>query len=331
MPKIEEELQEEEIENSEDAENEEAPPIEEDIDEDAYSVVPTLSVKQKLLLILGGVFTFLTFLVLLFPLEEFIRSQISKASSQKGYYIDFKRLKIPVFGSKTVDSLNIQSPDGLGIKTEEIEINSSLYNIIQGSFIGTIQANSVKLDKKEISLNLKSILFEGKLASLTEGFNEINGSLMVQAANGTLTKVPILPLIGELKDTAIKNISILMKLKNGRIHIEKGVLDTSIGKISFKGKIEYTGNFGNSRIDMEICPRLSASFSAERPDLSDMLQVVSKGNPDFCVPIQGTVDQPKANISLMGDQNLQNQPSTVLPPVAPNLPVPKIPQPPQKK
>ncbi|MBE7411339.1 MAG: type II secretion system protein GspN [Leptospiraceae bacterium] len=314
MPKLEEEIQ-EEIANSIDVENEEAPPIEDDeFDEDEYSVT-TLTLKQKILLIFGGIITFLIFFILLFPLEEFIRSSISKVSSQKGYYIDFKKLKIPIFGSKVIDSLTIQTPDGLGLKSEEIEINSSFYNLaIYGSFSGSIQANSIKFDKKEISLNIKSILLEGKLNGLGDEMSQLNGNIAIQATNGMLVKIPILPMIGELKDTTIKNISIILKLKNGRFQIEKGILDTSIGRLSFKGKIEYTGNLGNSRIDLEICPKLSANFSAERPDLSDMLQVFSKGNPDFCVPIQGTMEQPKLNLPLGTGNEFPANPSIPPPP-----------------
>ena len=89
-----------------------------------------------------------------------------------------------------------------------------------------------------------------------------------------------------------------MKKNGNRITFEKAIFDLSIAKITLKGRLDISPTFKSSRLDMEICPKLSKEFIIERQDLSDTLSLLAKDGKEACIPLQGTLSDPQININI---------------------------------
>ncbi|MBK8394683.1 MAG: hypothetical protein IPL26_05485 [Leptospiraceae bacterium] len=51
-----------------------------------------------------------------------------------------------------------------------------------------------------------------------------------------------------------------------------------------------------SKLDLKLCPKLTETYSAEREDIASSLQLLTKDMPDGCIPVQGTLGDPKLNM-----------------------------------
>ena len=108
-----EELEEKVIESEEEVED----VIEDDLgfdEEDGAS--GELSWKQKLILINCGVVAFLFSILLLFPYEELARTFISKYALENNFVLEFRKLNLPFFSTKSIDHLIYQNKDNMEIR-----------------------------------------------------------------------------------------------------------------------------------------------------------------------------------------------------------------------
>lgn len=88
-------------------------------EEEEGETVSRFTLKQKLILIGTGLFSFLIFTVWLFPLDEVVRSSLQSSSVKTGTIINFRDLSISILGNVTLDTLEITTPSNLKIKTEK--------------------------------------------------------------------------------------------------------------------------------------------------------------------------------------------------------------------
>jgi len=274
-----------------------------------------LSWKQKLILINSGIVAFLFFIVLLFPYEELARTFISKFASENNFVLEFKKLNLSLFSSKTVDNLIYQNRENMEIRAETIEVDTSIWDLIKKNFKGNVKITSLNLELTEYAIKASSVnLEDSSIIGFDRDTLNMNGNINLQVFNGTILRSPVIPMIDTLQGVTIKSILLSLKktLNSNRVTIEKGVITLSIAKITLSGYIELAAAIKASRIDLKVCPKLTEKYSAEREDIASSLQLLTKDMPDGCIPIQGTIGDPKVNMP-----GIQQPPSTSPPVLAP--------------
>jgi hypothetical protein len=251
-----------------------------------------LTLKQKLLLIVSGVISFLLFVIFLFPFEDILRTYLLKKFDESGFTVDFKKMSLPFWGNKQIDSLYFLTPDNLEIKSEEIETDISIYQLYKNNLYGKVDAISFTLDTIDLILNMRKVSLDLHLSNIEKGFMATSGTINIQITDGKISRLPEFPMIGNLSGTKIKSIQLDIKKIGNKFQIEKGMFNLSIAKITLKGKLDYSGSLKTSPIEIEICPKLTPTFATEREDLDNTLKMIGKGS-DPCIPIKGTLAQPQ--------------------------------------
>ncbi|HMV43948.1 MAG TPA: hypothetical protein PK079_20095 [Leptospiraceae bacterium] len=282
--------------------------VEDDLGFEEESTSGELSWKQKLILINSGIIGFILFIVLLFPYEELVKTYISKFALENNFVLEFRKLNLSFFSTKTIDHLLYQNKDNLEVRAESIDIDTSLIDLIKRNFKGNIKVSSLNLETNDYAIKIGSLNIEdSSLTGFDRDLPNIIGSINLQVFDGKILRSPVIPMIDSLQGVTIKNILLNIKksLNSNRLNIEKGVFTLSIAKITISGYIELSPvAIKASTLNLKICPKLSEKYSAEREDIASSLQLIIKDSPDGCLPLQGTIGDPKFNIPGM------QQPST---------------------
>ncbi|MCB1179442.1 MAG: hypothetical protein KDK36_17805, partial [Leptospiraceae bacterium] len=201
-----------------------------------------ISTKQKFLLILTGVIAFLLFVILLFPVEEILRTFLLKKFQESGLTVDFKKISLPLWGNKQIDSLYFLTSDNIELKAEEINTDISIIQLYKNKILGKLNTVSFNLDTVSLIINLRGLNFDIDLSNLEKGMLVASGEIKIQGVNGKISKMPIFPYIRDLSGTKIKSFSLDIKKIGSKLIIEKGVFNLSIAKIRLKGKVDYSGS-----------------------------------------------------------------------------------------
>ena len=131
----------------------------ENSEEEEYATTE-LNWKQKLILINSGIFAFLLSVIFLFPYEELTRTFITKNAQEKGYVLEFRKLNISLFSTKSVDHLIYQTSNNLEVRAESIEIDTSIWDLIKKNFKGNVKVTSLNLEMSEFALKASSVNLE---------------------------------------------------------------------------------------------------------------------------------------------------------------------------
>ncbi len=290
------------------------------------------TLKQKMILILIGFFSFLIFSIIIFPYEEVVRKVLSKLSVENQIVIDFQNLNLPFFGSKTIDGLIYQGKDNSEIQAETIELDSSLFNLMSQVFKGDLEVTAVKLDIADIALSFKTVKIEDSfLDSFDKPYGQMSFFIKFNSIGGKIRKSMVIPFVDiNLKDIQIKSLSFEAKKdKSGtKVKIEKFFLNTNIAKVILDGTVELSEFIKNSQLNLKICPTLDEKFKAEREDVAGNLQLMMKN--EKCFTLEGSIGAPKPNLpglkELMGGTNV-NQSQSMSPKTSEETPAVPPPQP----
>jgi hypothetical protein len=288
-------------------------PEEEIVEEDFEERDKSLSIKQIILLSLSGFIGLFLFIFSLFPIEEILHYYITRNTQNSGFIVDFKKLNFPILGTKSVDSLYVVTKDNIELKSEEVQFSLNLSEFYNGNIVSNSEIYAFSIETDELFLSSKSIQSDINLVQSERETPTFNGSISINSGAGKITRIPSFPVLGDLSGTSIKSITLNMKKNGTRISFEKAIVDLSIAKIQLKGRLDLSPNIKNSRLDMEICPKLSKEFITERQDISDMLTLMAKDGKDPCIPLQGTISSPILNINMNlpgSDQQPNNLPGT---------------------
>lgn len=253
--------------------------------------------KSKVLGLIGiGFSAFLIFFIFLFPLEEVIKSYLVDLSKTTGIVIEFKDIRFPLIGAKTIDSLAIQPTSDTILKVEEAILDLKTWELIQNRFDGDIDLIPLKLDSGEIGFMLKSVLISGRLSGIEERLTKTTGDIKIQIRGGKISSLPEIPMVGEAKDIVIIKGQFHLKFRSGRLHIELGSLDTSWFKFQLSGVIRLADSLAFSNLDLKLCATSQEKFANERPDLAGMLAILPQEGGRSCIPIKGTIHSPSFDI-----------------------------------
>jgi hypothetical protein len=188
--------------------------------------------------------------------------------------------------------------DNIEIKSEEVQFSLDLSEFYNGNILSNSEIYSFSIETDELFITSKSIQSDINLVQSERETPTYNGSISISSGAGKITRISSFPVLGDLSGTSIKSITLNLKKNGSRISFEKAIVDLSIAKIQLKGRLDLSPNFKNSRLDMEICPKLSKEFSSERQDISDMLTLVARDGKEPCIPLQGTISSPLLNINM---------------------------------
>lgn len=272
-----------------------------ELQEEEEESTPRFTLKQKLILIATGVFSFLIFTIWLFPLDEIVRSSLNSSSTKTGTIINFRDLSISILGNVTLDTLEITTPSNLKIKTEEAVLKSSVFGLMKKKFDGKFKLISLKIDTENGPLaKIRSFEGQGKIENLDQGLARMSGNLDLEipAGNnsGMIQELPEIPLLGELKNITIKKFLTKINLSGGNLIFNDFTLDTSIARFDITGNIRLSENMSFSQLNLRICLELDRNFALERQDISDMLTLLEKQSGGKCIPVLGTVGKPEVKI-----------------------------------
>lgn len=269
--------------------------------EEEEEAAPRFTLKQKLILIGTGVFSFLIFTIWLFPLDEIIRSSLNSSSAKTGTIVNFRDLSISLLGNITLDTLEITTSSNLKIKTEEAVLKTSLIGLIKKKFDGKFKLVSLKIDTENGPLaKIRNFEGQGKFDNLDQGLTRMNGSLDLEipagSSSGMIQELPEIPLLGELKNITIKKFLTKVNLQGGNLIFNDFTLDTSIARFDITGNIRLSESMSFSQLNLRICLELDRNFALERQDIADMLTLLEKQSGAKCIPVLGTVNKPEVKV-----------------------------------
>ncbi|WP_061218868.1 type II secretion system protein GspN [Leptospira weilii] len=272
-----------------------------ELQEEEEETTPRFTLRQKLILIGTGLFSFLIFTVWLFPLDEVVRSSLQSSSVKTGTIVNFRDLSISILGNVTLDTLEITTSSNLKIKTEEAILKTSLLGLIKKKFNGKFKLISLKIDTENGPLaKIRSFEGQGKFDNLDQGFSRMSGTLDLEipagSSSGMIQELPEIPLLGELKNITIKKFLTKVNIQGGNLIFNDFTLDTSIARFDITGNIRLSENISFSQLNLRICLELDRNFALERQDIQDMLTLLEKQSGSKCIPVMGTVNKPEVKI-----------------------------------
>ncbi|EMN90582.1 type II secretion system protein GspN [Leptospira weilii] len=272
-----------------------------ELQEEEEETAPRFTLRQKLILIGTGLFSFLIFTVWLFPLDEVVRSSLQSSSVKTGTIVNFRDLSISILGNVTLDTLEITTSSNLKIKTEEAILKTSLLGLIKKKFNGKFKLISLKIDTENGPLaKIRSFEGQGKFDNLDQGFSRMSGTLDLEipagSSSGMIQELPEIPLLGELKNITIKKFLTKVNIQGGNLIFNDFTLDTSIARFDITGNIRLSENISFSQLNLRICLELDRNFALERQDIQDMLTLLEKQSGSKCIPVMGTVNKPEVKI-----------------------------------
>ncbi|EMY11982.1 type II secretion system protein N [Leptospira weilii str. Ecochallenge] len=272
-----------------------------ELQEEEEETTPRFTLRQKLILIGTGLFSFLIFTVWLFPLDEVVRSSLQSSSVKTGTIVNFRDLSISILGNVTLDTLEITTSSNLKIKTEEAVLKTSLLGLIKKRFNGKFKLISLKIDTENGPLaKIRSFEGQGKFDNLDQGFSRMSGTLDLEipagSSSGMIQELPEIPLLGELKNITIKKFLTKVNIQGGNLIFNDFTLDTSIARFDITGNIRLSENISFSQLNLRICLELDRNFALERQDIQDMLTLLEKQSGSKCIPVMGTVNKPEVKI-----------------------------------
>ncbi|PJZ65189.1 type II secretion system protein GspN [Leptospira wolffii] len=274
----------------------------EDIPEDPSEEesAPRFTLKQKLILIGTGAFSFVFFLFFLFPYENILRQVLSSSSGGQPSAFFFRELNVSIlFGEVSAKSLEISGPS-LRIKANQASVSAGLISLLRKKVNGDFEVNGLKIEYDGEPIGSITSL-EGlvKVDSLVAPISRFNGAFslkMPEGKKGNLSNLPELPVLGRLENIIINKISLKSKLDQGNLEFEEFLIDTSIGRLDIHGNMRLSENFGSSQLNIRVCFEPERDFATEREDIVGMLALLEKNGNEKCVPISGFVQKPEVKI-----------------------------------
>lgn len=266
-----------------------------------------LGIRQVVSLCVLGFFSFILFFLVTFPLNETVRSILYGISRDSGIVIDAKEIDFSVIGDKSFESIVVQFPSGLFLKSDELHINTSLLALWNSKLDGSLVANFLRAEVTDLSLFWKELRIVSKLGSLEDRPSKWIGEIELDWKDGKINDSADYPLIGSLKGREFKRGSLLLKIRSGKATVEKGNIDSSIAKISITGSIRLLDQLAQSQLDLKICALPTEAFNAERPDLAGMLTMLPQENGKVCIPLRGSLQNPKPELPSLSPTGPREQ------------------------
>ncbi|PJZ68532.1 type II secretion system protein GspN [Leptospira perolatii] len=269
----------------------------EEVPEEEEEQAPRFSLKQKLILIGTGVFSFLLFVLLLFPYEQILRSAISSGGALP---VTFRDLKVSIlFGEVSVKSLDF-SGSSLRVKASEASIQAGLFSLLRKKVNGKFEVEGIKLDYDSEPLgSIDSLQGFIKLDSMALPMSRQNGSFELEMPSDTrafLPGIPELPFLGKIENFRIQKLILKSALTGGNLEIKEFILDTSVARFDVSGSIRLSDTLGFSQLSLRICMELERNFALEREDIAGMLALLEKNGGGKCIPIGGILQKPDVKI-----------------------------------
>jgi hypothetical protein len=246
-----------------------------------------------------GILSFFLFVIFLFPMDELVKSLISNYAAKSNLVLEIKDVKFPLLGQKSLESITIQPSNDTTIKSEQVLIRMGLIDLFQGKYTGDVEVSALRYDSSNFVLLLKSLVLEGKLSNLEDRIARATGEISINIRAGKINNIPELPLIGEVKEIGILKGNFFLKLRAGKLVIEKGNLDTTWFRISISGESRLSDTLGFSTLDLKMCAVAQEKFADERPDIAGMVALLPQENGKGCAKITGTLRSPNFDLPAL--------------------------------
>ncbi|MDF3821526.1 type II secretion system protein GspN [Leptospira sp. 96542] len=277
-------------------------------DEDQEEESSKLDKKEVLSLIGIATFAFFIFSFFIFPLNEIVRSLLVRMGKETKVLLDAKEIHFPLFGRKSFDSFVVNFPTGTNLKSEEISLGISLFGLLQSKVEGDAEIGYLKFEGSEWGFTIQTLNLVSKLSGVDEPLSRWSGEGEIELFGGKIVESIEIPFLGTLKNTEVKKANLSYKIRNSKLLIERGSLDSSLAKFQFQGVIRLSDVISASQLDLKICFTLNERFANERQDLTGMLALLPSEGGKTCVPVRGTFSSPKVDLPNLNPMGTNSAP-----------------------
>ena len=259
------------------------------------------SQREKRSLIIGGVASFLLFVVITFPLTNFIMYQIVNRYEQ----IDFayKAIDISPFGSIKSENLNLYARN-FYLEIKDLEINVSSWGLLRGSLKSDGQLTNLSLETTFATIDLKAMIWNIDLKNILKDQPRQNiiGKAKIEASTIELLRVG--PQYSKffdestLKTLEILNIVLNLEARNNNYSIEETKVTTNLVNLQFAGYINESFIFQNAKVCLIPAPDLANKL----PQLYTLF-VLQKKDQDLCFKMEGSIENPNFSRLVQNQSN----------------------------
>ncbi len=259
------------------------------------------SQREKRSLIIGGVASFLLFVVITFPLTHFIMYQIVNRYEQ----IDFayKAIDISPFGSIKSENLNLYARN-FYLEIKDLEINVSSWGLLRGSLKSDGQLTNLSLETTFATIDLKAMIWNIDLKNILKDQPRQNiiGKAKIEASTIELLRVG--PQYSKffdestLKTLEILNIVLNLEARNNNYSIEETKVTTNLVNLQFAGYINESFIFQNAKVCLIPAPDLANKL----PQLYTLF-VLQKKDQDLCFKMEGSIENPNFSRLVQNQSN----------------------------
>ena len=259
------------------------------------------SYREKRNLIIGGFVAFLFFVVITFPLTNFIIYQIVKRYEQ----IDFayKAIGISPFGHIKTENLNLYARN-FYLEIKDLEIKVSSWGLMRGSLKSEGQLTNLSLETTFATIDFKAMIWNIDLKNILKDQPRQNiiGKAKIEASTIELLRVgaQYSKFIDEstLKTLEILTIVLNLEARNNNYSIEETKVTTNLVNLQFAGYINESFIFQNAKVCLIPAPDLANKL----PQLYALF-VLQKKDQDLCFKMEGSIENPTFSRLVQNQSN----------------------------
>lgn len=231
------------------------------------------------------------FMILTFPYEVLVRSQLQQMGESFGGGAYVGNIDIGLFGDSTINNMTLSRKDGAELEFKNINFNiGHLRALISKDINGDLSVEQMSYSNEKMSIKGN---IESDLNMEFNSFSDypVKGKIDTQFKNVSVNGVVIKGFdIPPVKFTTIKIEAVIMK---GRVKIEKSNFSGPDINGSITGYIVLSGFFKRSQIDLNI--EIDSS-SALLDNYKILLGSLPNENGKIKINLKGTLDNPKIDI-----------------------------------
>lgn len=263
----------------------------EDLDEFEES---RLTMRQKLWVGLCATASFVVFLVIFFPLNEFLRYQLGSFSKQ--IQADFVDLDLNLFSPDTVDGLSVQLPNnGPRFTAGRIESQLAWLDLLGSAPDGPVRIDTAEFAMSDLAFTARQINLDIDIADVRNSLAVWDGQLDIQARGVRFDRLPLdkLPIPIDLSELKIGRLDLKLLFEDGAVSFPDGKLVSDLFRLTLKGSGRMGNTLGATTVDARVCIEPVSDLENKNPDLFT-IYIMGGGaaGGELCADINGSIGAP---------------------------------------
>lgn len=258
-----------------------------------------LTGRQKLWVGLCAAVTFAVFLVVFFPLNEFLRYQLSNFSKQ--IQADFVNLDLNLFAADTVDGLSVQLPgNGPRFTAGRIESELGWLDLLGAAPDGIVRMFTAEFSMPAtLAFEANEIQLDMDIADVRKSLAIWNGQLDLPARGVRLDRLLLdnLPIPIALDELKIARINLKLLFEEGAVSFNDAELISDLFRVTLNGSGRMGRNIGATTVNARLCLKPVANLENKNPELFS-IYIMGGGSAggELCADISGSLGAPQVQV-----------------------------------